>query len=118
MAREKVSCLKRAGFSGNDLGIYAMAGLPDQSPRQVLDEIDFIRSLGVMPKPVWLSPVPGTRLFRHYAKMFPEITADPLWHNDLFFYHPAPGMGRGGGRGNTGEGAPGLSSLLFSIFLA
>jgi hypothetical protein len=92
-AVEKIACLKLAGYDGNDIGIYVMAGLPGQTVQQVLDEIDFFLDAGVKPKPVWLSPVPGTRLFDHYAITYPQIVTNPLWHNDMFFITQLPGWG-------------------------
>jgi hypothetical protein len=89
----KIASLRMAGFMENEIGVYVMAGLPDQTPSQVMEEIDFLLSLGVKPKPVWLSPLPGTRLFEYYAHLFPQITNDPLWHNDTFFVTQFPGWG-------------------------
>jgi len=90
-ARTGIASLLNAGFKGSGIGIYVMAGLPNQLPGQVLEEIDFLLSLGVKPKPVWFSPVPGTRLFDHYAHKFPRLKTDPLWHNDVFFITQLPG---------------------------
>jgi hypothetical protein len=86
-----IACLLKAGFKGSSIGVYVMAGLPGQTPRLVLEEIDFLLDHGVKPKPVWLSPVPGTRLFDHYACRYPLLKTDPLWHNDLFFITQLPG---------------------------
>jgi hypothetical protein len=90
-ADARITSLLNAGFDGNRIGVYVMAGLPGQTPNQVLEEIDFLLDCGVKPKPVWLSPVPGTRLFDHYAREFPSIKTDPLWHNDMFFVTQLPG---------------------------
>jgi hypothetical protein len=90
-ARAKIACLLNAGFKGSSIGVYVMAGLPGQTPRLVLDEIDFLLDCGVKPKPVWFSPVPGTRLFDHYTRTYPQLKTDPLWHNDLFFITQLPG---------------------------
>jgi radical SAM superfamily enzyme YgiQ (UPF0313 family) len=87
----KIALLKKAGFTKNDIGVYVMAGLPGQSPAQVHEELDFTASCGVLAKPVFLSPVPGTVLFEHYAANFPQVKADPLWHNDVFFITQLPG---------------------------
>ena len=68
-----------------------MAGLPAQTPQDVALEIDSVASLGVLVKPVFLSPVPTTQLFDQYAKLFPEILTDPLSHNDSYFITKLPG---------------------------
>jgi hypothetical protein len=89
--KEKISSLEKAGFDKSDIGVYIMAGLEDQKPGQVIDEVEFVTSLGVRAKPVYLSPVPGTRLFERYAATFPQLRTDPLWHNDMFFITQLPG---------------------------
>jgi hypothetical protein len=82
---EKIACVRSAGFAPEELGVYVMAGLWGQPPSQVLEEMEFVASCGVKVKPVFLSPVPGTPLFERYARLFPQIKTDPLWHNDVFF---------------------------------
>ena len=51
----------------------------------MIEDIEFIASLGVKAKPVFLSPVPQTPLFNFYSKTHPEITTNPRLHNDIFF---------------------------------
>ena len=87
----KMDMAKRAGFSGGDLGVYVMGGLQEQSVDELLEEMEFISSLNIKVKPVFLSPVPKTPLFEYYAAQFPEIRHDPLWHNDSFFITRIPG---------------------------
>lgn len=88
---QKIAVLKNAGFLKTDIGVYVMAGLPNQTPTQVHEELDFVASCGVKVKPVFLSPVPGTALFEQYAAAFPQLRTDPLWHNDVFFITQLPG---------------------------
>jgi hypothetical protein len=88
---EKIRLITSAGFNVKDIGVYVMGGLPGQKVQDVLEEIDFIASLHVKVKPVFLSPVPGTPLFEHYARTFPQLNHDPLFHNDLFFITLLPG---------------------------
>jgi len=82
--REKAALLNDAGLLQISAA-YVMAGLPDQTVENVFEEIDTVNSLGLMAKPVFVSPVPGTKMFEYYSKRYPQITADPLWHNDTFF---------------------------------
>jgi len=82
--KEKVTLLNGAGLLQISAA-YVMAGLPDQTVENVFDEIDMVNSLGLMAKPVFVSPVPGTAVFKYYSERYPQITADPLWHNDTFF---------------------------------
>ncbi len=88
---QKISIIKKCGFISSEIGIYIMAGLKDQRPQEVMEEMDFIGSLGINVKPVFLSPVPGTALFEYYANQFPLLRKDPLWHNDSFFITKLPG---------------------------
>jgi radical SAM superfamily enzyme YgiQ (UPF0313 family) len=75
----------RHGFSGTQIGVYVMGGLLSQTPEEMYNELEYIHSLGVYVKPVFLSPVPGSPLFETYADKFSELRDDPLWHNDTFF---------------------------------
>jgi hypothetical protein len=87
----KIRTVKDSGFSDRDIGVYVMAGFPGQSPADVAGEIEFVASLAVNVKPVFLSPVPRTKLFMHYREAYPELAKDPLWHNDSFFICRLPG---------------------------
>jgi hypothetical protein len=88
---EQIAVIRRCGFKSTEVGVYVMAGLQDQTPSEVLEEMDFIGSLGINVKPVFLSPVPGTPLYMKYIQQFPQIGDDPLWHNDSFFITQLPG---------------------------
>lgn len=88
---EKIKLITDSGFKSRDIGVYVMGGLPDQTRDDMLEDIDFIGSLGAKVKPVFLSPVPGTKLFIHYIRDFPELETDPLFHNDTFFITQLPG---------------------------
>jgi hypothetical protein len=87
---ESIRSIKNCGFSGTDIGIYIMAGLNDQTPQDVIDEMEFIGSLDVQVKPVFLSPVPSTPLYKKYLSRFPQLATNPLWHNDTFFITQLP----------------------------
>jgi len=87
---QKVTLMESSGFSGAAIGVYIMAGLPDQTPEMVMQEMDSVASLGVLVKPVFLSPVPHTPLFATYAKQYPQILSDPLTHNDSYFVTMLP----------------------------
>jgi len=86
-----ISILRHAGFKRTEIGIYVMGGIPGQTPDEMIGELIFVGRLGVMPKPVFLSPVPGTPLFEHYAQVFPQIRSNPLLHNDTSFVTCLPG---------------------------
>ena len=88
---EKIRMALESGFANASVGVYVMAGLPGQSQEDVLREIEFVSSLSVKVKPVFLSPVPHTNLFERYVSSFPELADDPLLHNDTFFITRLPG---------------------------
>lgn len=85
LVAQKVGHLFKHGFCRKDIGIYVMAGLPGQKHDEVIEEVEFIGSLGVQAKPVFLSPVPFTGLYEQYKVRFPEIAINPLLHNDIYF---------------------------------
>ena len=82
---DKVELMLKSGFSAKNIGIYVMGGLPNQTPENMIEDINFISSLGVKAKPVFLSPVPQTPLFNFYSKTHPNIKSNPRIHNDIFF---------------------------------
>jgi hypothetical protein len=90
---QKIKMTLKGGFDKASIGVYVMAGLSGQSPDDVLREMESIASLSVKVKPVFLSPVPQTRLFSLYAPDYPDLDKDPLWHNDTFFVSRLPGWG-------------------------
>lgn len=82
---QKIVLMKSGGFLSSGIGVYLMAGLPGQTPQMVMEELAEVASLGVLVKPVFLSPVPHTALFESYSLLYPQILADPLTHNDSYF---------------------------------
>jgi hypothetical protein len=81
----KIKLIQSFGYDSDDIGVYVMAGLPEQTMQDVLSDLDFVASLGIQVKPVFLSPVPFTPCFRYYSKIIPDIVTQPLIHNDTFF---------------------------------
>lgn len=82
---DKIKLLKRYCTDKQDVGVYIMGGLREQTPQQMLNEMDFVGAQGIKVKPVFISPVPGTSLYQYYLDLFPALATDPLWHNDSFF---------------------------------
>jgi len=89
----RVALVRKAGFAPGETGVYVMGGLPQQKLADMLAEMDFVASLGAMVKPVLLSPVPRTRLFEYYAASMPDLTVEPLSHNDTYFVTRLEGWG-------------------------
>jgi hypothetical protein len=92
-ASDAIATVSSCGFSKKDIGVYVMGGFFNQAPAEMIEEMRFIGSLGVLVKPVFYSPVPGTAMFRKYAARFPALRSDPYRHNDHYFTAHLPGWG-------------------------
>jgi len=78
-----IKYLKRAGYSGNEIGVYIMAGLPGQRVGEVEESIAFVRETGSKPILVEYSPIPKTPMFEKAKKMSPfDLEKEPLYHNN------------------------------------
>ncbi|MFQ6038123.1 MAG: radical SAM protein, partial [Candidatus Aminicenantales bacterium] len=78
--------LKRAGFSGDEIFVYLMVGLPGQDFAEVKQDILRVWKLGVRPKLALFSPIPGTPQWEMMVAdgIIPR-DADPLLHNKALF---------------------------------
>ncbi len=80
-----VKNLIRAGYAGNEIGVYLMVGLPEQRVEEVEESIAFVREAGARPILVEYSPIPGTPMFGRAIKVSPfAIENEPLFHNNSF----------------------------------
>ena len=78
-----VRYLKKAGYKTEDIGIYLLCGLPDQSAKEVRDSIDFVRECSAKPILAEYSPIPGTKMWAEAVIASPfDIQHDPLYHNN------------------------------------
>lgn len=78
-----VKNLKRAGYSGEELGVYILAGLPGQRVEEVEESIAFVRETGAKPVLAEYSPIPHTPLFEKAKRMSSfDIENEPLFHNN------------------------------------
>ena len=81
--RRAVRNLKKGGYSGGEIGVYLMAGLPGQRVEEVKESIAFVRESGAMPVLVEYSPIPGTPLFEQAKRISPfDLENEPLFHNN------------------------------------
>jgi len=81
--KRAVKHLRRAGYSGEEIGVYVMAGLPEQRVGQVEDSIAFVKEAGAKPILVEYSPIPHTPLFEKAKKMSQfDLENEPLYHNN------------------------------------
>jgi len=80
---QAVKCLKGAGYSNEEIGVYVMVGLPGQWVGEVEESIAFVRQTGGRPILVEYSPIPHTPLFEKAKKMsIFDLENEPLFHNN------------------------------------
>lgn len=81
--KQAVKHLKRAGYSGEEIGVYVMVGLPGQRVGEVDKSIAFVKEVGAKPILVEYSPIPHTPLFEKAMRMSPfDLENEPLFHNN------------------------------------
>jgi len=81
--RQAIKNLKRAGYSGEEIGVYLMVGLPGQRVGEVEEGIAFVKESGANPMLVEYSPIPHSPLFEKAKKMSPfDLENEPLYHNN------------------------------------
>ena len=78
--------LLEAGFAPEQVGVYLLCGLPEQSPEDVAAAIRVVKEAGVQPYLAEYAPVPGTPVWRAAAALCGfDIQGEPLYHNNTFF---------------------------------
>ncbi len=83
--RNAVEALFSAGFSPADLETYVLWGLPGQSIASVHATLDFVETLGIIPRLADYSPVPGTADFMRLQKTGRlKRPGNPLQTNKLY----------------------------------
>jgi len=81
-----VYCLRKAGYSNEEIGIYLLAGLPGQRSEEVEESIFFVRNCGARPYLTEYSPIPGTILWEEAIKNSRfDLVNEPLFHNNSLF---------------------------------
>jgi len=89
--------LARAGFRRREIGVYLLAGLPEQEIGEIIASIDFVSSLGAAVKLALYSPIPGTIEWRGTARGAPaDLEAEPLWQNNTVYSLTVPALKDGG----------------------
>lgn len=82
-----VKNLTKAGFTGNQIGIYLMMGLPDQGYDQCLKAIKYVHGLGVQIRLSHYSPVPGTIDYNEGVLKAENPEDIPLLHNNTYHFY-------------------------------
>jgi radical SAM superfamily enzyme YgiQ (UPF0313 family) len=78
-----IKYLKKAGYRGEDIGIYLLCGMPWQAAEEVRESILFVKSCGAKPILAEYSPIPGTELWEAAVKASPfNIAEEPLFQNN------------------------------------
>jgi len=81
--QETVKNLRKAGYRGEEIGVYLLAGLPGQPADELRASMAFVREAGAKPYPVEYSPIPGTPLFEKAKELSPfDLENEPLYHNN------------------------------------
>jgi len=81
--KEAIKNLNRAGYSGKEIGVYIMAGLPGQSVGEVEESMAYVKEAGAKPMLVEYSPIPHTPLFEKAKRVSPfDLENEPLFHNN------------------------------------
>jgi pyruvate-formate lyase-activating enzyme len=78
-----ITCLRDAGFSRENVGVYILAGLPGQRVSEVEESIRFVRTCGATPKLAEYSPIPQTPLWETAVRVSEfDLKGEPLFHNN------------------------------------
>jgi len=92
--RNAVDLLRKAGYRRENIGTYALAGLPGQKPEDVEKTIDLIYEAGGAPLLAYFSPIPHTPLWKTAARSSPlPIEREPLLHNNTVYIRGNPDYG-------------------------
>ena len=79
-----IDYLTKAGFTNNQIKVYLLAGLPEQSYNSVKNSIKFVNSFGIKSSLSEYSPVPGTLSFKRSLEQSPyPLLEEPLYHNRI-----------------------------------
>lgn len=73
--------LERAGFPRNEVTIYLIMGLPDQSPSEVRDSIRYVHELGARISLSSYSPIPNTPDWNSAVRDYGFPSDNPLMTN-------------------------------------
>jgi hypothetical protein len=78
-----VQNLLEAGFRGNEIGAYILAGLPGQTAESVLETVDLVAGTGATPYLAEYSPIPHTGLWEEAVRACSfDLVSEPLFHNN------------------------------------
>ena len=86
-----IKILLQAGFSPEQIRVYLLIGLPEQSFQSIIDSIKLVLDNGIKPYLAKFSPIPGTAIWNQTIKAYGwREPVDPLWHNDALMPYCSP----------------------------
>jgi radical SAM superfamily enzyme YgiQ (UPF0313 family) len=77
--------LEKAGYSRKEVIVYVLAGMADQSSKEVAETCLFVNSLGAKVHVVEYSVIPGTADWKKMRAEGRIGSTDPLFHNNSIF---------------------------------
>jgi radical SAM superfamily enzyme YgiQ (UPF0313 family) len=81
--KQAVKWLREAGFHQDMIGVYLLAGLPDQEPDSIENSIRVVRQTGAMPILAYYTPIPHTKMWpKAVASSRYDLESDPVFTNN------------------------------------
>lgn len=81
-----VRLLQNNGFTKQEIGVYLMYGLPGQTIEEVIEGVEFLKTLRVRINLAEFSPIPGTESWNYLvSKKIIEENLDPLLTNNSIY---------------------------------
>lgn len=87
-----ITNLMKAGYSGNEIGVYVMIGLPGQTLEEINETIDFVRQTGCKVKIAQYTPIPGTADFYKSVNEHGLDPNEPLLQNKSIYQLKSSGI--------------------------
>ncbi|MDD3632043.1 MAG: radical SAM protein, partial [Atribacterota bacterium] len=88
---KSIKILLKEGFPPENIRVYLLIGLPEQSLQSITDSVELVLDNGVRPYLAKYSPIPGTKMWKEIIKEYRwQEPVDPLWHNDALMPYFSP----------------------------
>ena len=83
---QAIASLQAAGFHKNQIGVYLMVGLPNQSQKEIIDSIQTVKNSKAQPLLAHYTPIPHTALWRDAVTTSRyDLPSDPIYTNNAIF---------------------------------
>jgi radical SAM superfamily enzyme YgiQ (UPF0313 family) len=90
-----IETLREAGFRGEEIILYVLAGVPGQDPAELEETIRAAAGFGVRAAVAEYSPVPGTPMWEESVRLSRyDLAGEPLYHNNTVFPMERSGFDR------------------------